>query len=338
MGVLLALLGAAAFSVMNVAIRKGVREGDGDNGVLTTVVINVVAFTVLVAVLVGINGVASWSWVGFWAFVAAGLSSTFLGRTMLFSGIRRIGAARASAIKNATPLVTLAIALTILGERLTPLAAGGILLVLLGIALIVRESIHRAPRLDIATSFQEDPVDLAIESEALAGGGTVETLRGFADRTVTYVAGGMRRQALIGVALAGLAAVSFGTGHALRRVGMDILPDAVLGAMIGSWAALIAYGAAAVLRGQASAIRSTLTARRPYFWVAGLGGTVGQICFFAALLFAPVSHVSVVASSETVLTIFFSGLVAQRVEQVTRRLVLPATLVFGGAVIIALAR
>ena len=133
-------------------------------------------------------------------------------------------------------------------------------------------------------------------------------------------------------------AVVFGSAHALRKVGMDILPDALLGATVGAWAALLANGVTAGLRGRLSALFVSISARRPYFWLAGLVGTFGQLSFFGALAYAPVSHVGVVASSEIVFTVLIAGLVAQRTEQVTRRLILPASLVFGGAIVIALGR
>ena len=43
------------------------------------------------------------------AFAASGICSTYLGRVTLFAGIRRLGAARAAAIKNGMPVVTLVI-------------------------------------------------------------------------------------------------------------------------------------------------------------------------------------------------------------------------------------
>ena len=335
MGVLLALIGASAFAVMNVAVRKGVRPGDRDNGVLTTVVINVAVFTVLLAVTAAARGIAPLTWAGFSAFVGAGLASTFIGRATLFAGIRRAGAVRAAAVKNATPVVTLMIALTLLGERLTPLAGAGIALVLIGVALVVRESTDRSRREDLSTDAT-DPVRIALESEALADAAAVESAAPpGADPPRPP---GMSRPMLVGLGLSGLAALSFGAGHALRKVGMDAVPDALIGATVGSWSALVAYTLGAAASGNVAAIRRSVTARRPYFWLAGIGGGVGQIAFFAALAFSPVAHVSVVAASETILTVAFAGLIAKRAEQITRQLVVPATLVFVGVVAIALAR
>ncbi|MGP1674958.1 MAG: EamA family transporter [Candidatus Limnocylindrales bacterium] len=334
MGVILALVGAASFALMNVSVRKGVRPGEEDNGVLTTVIVSVLIYSPLILIVAATAGITAWSWIGIGVFVVAGLASTFIGRTLLFGGIRRIGAARAAAIKNATPLVTLAIALTVLGEQLVPLTGLGIVLVMSGVFLIIRESMQRSAHGNLATD-PENIVDVALEAEALAEGAPPRSV-GLAGRTWSYVTGDIGGQALVGITLSLVAALTFGAAHALRKVGMDILPDALLGAATGSWAALIGYLVAATARGQLGSVRRSVTARRPYFWLAGLAGAMGQLSFFAALNFAPVSQVSVVASAEIVLTVLFAA-IATHTEHITRRLVLPATLVFGGAAIIALA-
>jgi drug/metabolite transporter (DMT)-like permease len=293
------------------------------------------------ALMLPIRGL-TWSWTGVGAFAAAGLMSTFIGRTLLFTGIRHAGAARAAAVKNATPLFTLIIAVAVLGERVVPLAGFGIGLVLIGIFVLGRESLRR-PVTDDTAATRTGLVELAFESEAIAEGGVPDGLRPdflpppAADETAV-AARSARRSMRFGLTLSAIAAVIFGAGHALRKVGMDIVSDALLGALVGAWAALIAHVATAVVRGRWATVRTAVMARRPYFWLAGITGTIGQLCFFTALAFAPVSHVSVVAASETILTVLLAGLVAQGTERITVRIVVPAVLVFVGVAAIALAR
>ncbi len=333
MGVVLALLGALAFSFMNVFIRNGVRPDDRDDGVLTTMLVNAAMLSSLLAWVVLTAGIGQFSAEAFVWFVVAGLSSTFLGRQTLFGGIRLIGAARAAAIKNATPLVTLIIALTFLGERLTLLAGGGIAMIMVGLFALIAESVQgsRDPSGD-------DPVETGVQAGTLAEAGLWEWTRDLADRTMATIAEPSRRRVLLGVGLGILAALFFGSGHAFRKVGMDLLPDALLGATIGTWTATISYLlVAAVRRRTVAVLRSAITLARPYVWAAGIAGTVGQLSFFAALAFAPVSYVSVVAGSETVITVVLAALLAGRIEAITHRVVLPAGLVFAGTALIALA-
>ena len=335
MGVILALAGALAFSFMNVFMRRGVRADDEDNGLLTTLLVNIAVIAAVLAVTTAAGGARELSVAGGAWFVAAGVSATFFGRNALFGAIRHIGAARGAAIKNATPLVTVAIALVFLGERLSPLAAAGVGLIVAGIALLIMDSLRgtRGQR-----SAGEDPVDEAIESEALAEVGWWDRTRSMADRTVAAIAAPARRRIVVGVTLAAASALAFGSGHAFRKVGMDHMPDALLGAAIGAVTALATYLLTAAVRGRAAGeLRRSITSYRPWFWAAGAAGAVGQMSFFSALAFAPVSHVSVVAGSETVLTVVIAALLAGRLEAITARVVIPAILVFAGASVIGVA-
>jgi drug/metabolite transporter (DMT)-like permease len=51
---------------------------------------------------------------------------------------------------------------------------------------------------------------------------------------------------------------------------------------------------------------------------------------------APISYVSVVSSSETVLTLLFGALALRRLESITLQVIIPAFAIFGGTALIAL--
>lgn len=63
-----------------------------------------------------------------------------LGRAFYYAGIERIGASRAEPIKASMPLFATVLAFFVLGESVTGVQFGGIVLVVLGIALLSRES------------------------------------------------------------------------------------------------------------------------------------------------------------------------------------------------------
>jgi drug/metabolite transporter (DMT)-like permease len=315
LGILLALGAAVSFSVMNLAIRKGGQTYPGENGVLPTLVVNGAAFTIVFAASWLAGGLLELRLDAIAAFMSVGLTGAFLGRTFLFGGINRIGAVRASALKNATPIVTLLIAIGLLGERFMLLGAMGIVLILAGVSVVVRESLR---------SYQPRPAARLGQVEGATGSGG----SAHADR----------RDSAAGVGLALLSAVAFGSSNALSKVGMQIVPDAIQGGSFAAWAALAAYLAAAALRRELRSAIRAMTARRPLFWLAGLAGTAGNLAFFTAVHFAPVGAVTVVGASEVVITTLLGGLLAQRLEQVTRRIAIPALMVFAGAALIALSR
>jgi len=334
MGVLLALLGAFAFALMNVFVRNGVRQSDGNTGVLTTMLVNVAVYAVLLAAAFATGGDVRLEAGGVAWFVLAGISATLVGRQTLFGAIRRIGAARGAAIKNATPLVAVGIAIVVLGEQLTAMAGLGIALIIGGLALLIAEAL----RTGSPDGPPADPVGVALESEAVAETGWWDRTRSLADRTMYAIRVPERRHVVLGVALGVLSALSFGAGHAFRKLGIEILPNALLGATVGTVTALTAYLLVAGVRGRAAAeLRDALTTRRPWIWAAGLAGTVGQVSFFAALAVAPVSHVSAVSGSEIVLTIFLAAMLVRRPEAITARVVVPAILIFAGTALIGLA-
>ena len=314
-GVFLALVGATAFSFMNILIRLGSRYGTRDNGLRATLIVNVVVFTVLLAVLTAVGRGITLSAEGVGAFALAGLFATFVGRYTLFAAIGRIGAARATAIKNATPLVSVSLAIGFLGEVLSLLAALGMALVMLGLCLLLRE----------------------VRTHRTAGEGLDEQLPEAGAARAMRVARPGRHELLAGVAMAGAAALAFGTGHAFRKVGIDVLPDPVLGATIGSWVALVVSLGLSGIRGELGGFVTVVGSFRSSFWLAGAAGAAGQLCFFSALVFAPLSHVAVVAASETVITALLAALLIRHAERVTRQVILPAVLVFGGSALIAIA-
>jgi drug/metabolite transporter (DMT)-like permease len=306
LGVLLAFGTALSFTLMNLAVRQGGRGHPGESAVLPTLVVNVAVFTALFAMAGAAGGVRDVRTDAALVFMSIGLTGAFLGRTFLFAGISRIGVVRASALKNATPVVTLVLAVVLIGERFTILGVAGIVLILVAVFAVVRESLvgYRLPQ--------------AALSRAPGSGGAAV--------------------ARAGVALSGLSAVAFGSSNALGKVGMDIVPDAIQAGSFSGWAAMAAFLLLAAVRRELGAAARAMLAPRPWFWLAGVFGTIGQLCFLAALRFAPVGAVTVVAASEVVLTTLLAGVLVQRAEQVTRRIAIPAVLVFAGAALIAMSR
>ena len=316
MGVLLAFATALSFSVMNLAIRKAGQAYPGENGVLTTVVVNVIAFSALWLAAAGSGTLQQVQPDAVLVFASIGLTGPFLGRTFLFAGIDRIGVVRASAIKSAAPIVTLLMAVLLIGEQFTLLGSAGIVLILAGVFVVVRESLlgARVPSLTTAAG-----------AAAAAAGGTLSGV----DRDRHHVAG---------IVLALLAAVSFGASNGLSKVGLNLVSDAIQAGFFVAWAALALYVGWEAVRGRLREVGPALLSRRSWFWFAGLVGTVGQLTFFTALQHIAVGPATVVAASEIVLTTALGALLAQRLELVTPRIAIPALLVFAGAALIAMSR
>jgi drug/metabolite transporter (DMT)-like permease len=132
--VVLALASAALFGVMTVALRFGLRrQPDADGATLATVL---VAFVVaLVAAL--FEAAARGPDLGdTWLYLLAGLLAPGGSQICFTLAVRDAGPSRTSVAVGAAPLVSVAIALAVLGEPVrVPLLAGAALIVAGGIAL-----------------------------------------------------------------------------------------------------------------------------------------------------------------------------------------------------------
>ncbi len=292
---------------------------------LITTIANVVILSSSVVVLGLAGRLSEWNTTGFLWFVGSGLLTSFLGRNMLFTSIGRIGSSRAAAIKNTAPIFTVAVAVFFLAERLSPAAASGVGLACLGLFLLVYEAFRDPGTNQEQTDGKEGTAQSMLEAETLLEDGELASKPSNSSVLV------------VGALIAVLSAIFFGLGQAIRKVGIEYMPDAFVGAAIASWAALISYLVISFLRGRAGTVlKASFAGLRPQFWLAGVTTTVGQLGFFIAIMYAPVAHVSVIAASETLLTIFLAAVIIGHAENISRQIMIAAFLVFAGAAIVAL--
>ena len=310
MGSLFALLSALAYSVMYFLIRAGVRRGDLDGGAVVTTTVNVILLGGLVSILSLTGTPPAWNLVGVAWFAVAGMLGSGFGRILLLAGMHRMGPVRSVSIVNTAPVVTIGVAVFVLGERLSSTGVIATLLVVAGIALLGFDAF-----------VTPDP---AMRRDTIAAESGTEASTG-------------PSPAIAGLAFSSLSAAAFGVSRVARRLGLTAMPDPLVGAMVGSVTALLTNLAMQAGQGR---IRSVVIASvrdpRPLLWLAGVCSTLGLLFFFLALQHAPLAHVAVVSSSETVMTMLLSWLLFRRREILTLRVVLAAVAVFGAGALIAL--
>jgi drug/metabolite transporter (DMT)-like permease len=127
--VLLALVSAALFGAMTVAVRLGLRDqGDAGGAALATVLPALGVALVAAAFRHDVHHV--------WPFLLAGLLAPGGSQVLFTLAVREIGASRTSVAVGAAPLVAVAIAIVFLGEPLrVPLLLGSLGVVVGGILL-----------------------------------------------------------------------------------------------------------------------------------------------------------------------------------------------------------
>lgn len=132
--ILLPLSGAIALAIQALLLRVATRKRSVSDVILIVYLVNSILLVPVVTVLSYPDyNLTTRSVV---AFVGAGLIGTGLGRIALFTGIQRIGASRAEPIKASAPFFAAIIAVIVLGERMTTEHLLGVVLIVIGIAVI----------------------------------------------------------------------------------------------------------------------------------------------------------------------------------------------------------
>ncbi len=315
-GSVLALASAVAYSAMYFLVRAGVRKGDLDGGAFVTTLVNAVLLSTGVAILALTGHTIPWNVHGVVWLTIAGLLGTFSGRVLMLAGLRRIGPVRTASIVNSTPILTITISVLVLGEVLSGRVVIAAFLVLMGLSLLAVDAFETPDPTLVGAGRRPGP----------AGSTPLEAPRA---RSTT--------PAVVGLGLSALSALSFGTARVARRVGLSAIPDPLAGAMVGACAALVSNLVLQAGQGRLSTVVvASLRDVRPTLWLAGVASTIGLLSFFLALQFSPLSHVAVIASSETVITMMMSWLLFRRREALSGRILIAATCVFSAGVLTAL--
>ena len=143
LSVWVALSAALLYAVSNTTARSALRTASPITASLMLIWIQWILFGLL---LVPAGGFSNINVAGLLLFCAAGLTSPLLFMVFFFTGIQRIGAARAATIKAAAPIYTVIFAVAFLGERPTALRYLGIAAVMAGVLSLVWETADKKDR------------------------------------------------------------------------------------------------------------------------------------------------------------------------------------------------
>ena len=141
LGEILALASAFSFGLASVAIAKGARTSCGESGVFLSVIITTAlsaAGWALTGGSVRAEGALPWTAVAW--FAASGLLATVGGRITMFKAIEFAGVIRASTAPRLMPFLSLVLGWLVLGEIITPAAAGGMTLIAASFVLLYIDS------------------------------------------------------------------------------------------------------------------------------------------------------------------------------------------------------
>jgi drug/metabolite transporter (DMT)-like permease len=296
MGEAIALTSALCFAIANVTVMRGARPGSDDNGAFLSLLLTT-GISALGWLLVGATrGHAPVTLDGLAWFAAAGVFAAFIGRVFLYGSVQRLGAMRASTVRRLSPFFSVLLGLGVLGEAFTARMAGGAVLIVASFAVLVSAQSRRG---------------------------------GAAAAAAAVPVHGLRAGYIFGVA----SAMGYALGNVLRKFGLAVVPDPLLGAFVGSLVGAVMFVLAAHVHAPyRRALVATFRSPNPWLYLAGTMSSAGQILQFAALQLSPMSKVALVSSMEVFLTIGLSMLFAG--ERLSPRVALAAVLGFAGTALL----
>ncbi len=136
LGAILGLGFAIFFGLNSIIVRRGVLKVSVNYIATLTIYCGPVFFFLLILFTGDLFKIAGFSWKAILFFALSGIIHFALGRTFGYRAVQILGATRAGIMTGLNAVVTIVLAIIVLGERLTPLMIVGICLSLSGPILI----------------------------------------------------------------------------------------------------------------------------------------------------------------------------------------------------------
>ena len=316
LGGLFALLAAITFALNNASARRGVLTGSLLQAMAITVPIGVPLFFVATWMAGDLAALFDFSPQAVLALAAAGIVHFVWGRYCNFRATRAMGANLVGPLQQVSLVLTLVLAILVLGETLTPLRLLGICLVALGPMLTMRGDAETRTRPPRATDQAETPVEELENGKPPA----------FA---INYTEGAI---------FALLSALGYGTSPILVRYGLE---HKTLGASLAG--GLISYCAATLIMlpllawpRQWRHVLALEPEASKWFTISGVMVCVSQMFLYMGFAVAPVSVVSPIQRLSMVFRIYFGHLLNPQHEVFGGKVYLGTAVSLIGAVALSL--
>jgi len=297
LGGFFALCAAATFAFNNASVRRAVLTGSIVQGMAITVPIAVPLSFIAALITGNLAAVMGFSPTAVVALSAAGIMHFVWGRYCNYRATRAIGTNLVAPIQQFNLLVTLVLAIWLLGEYLTPLKILGIALILLGPTFTMQKKVPPGER---AVSEEKiTPID--------------------AEKPAAF-----QPKYAEGYTFSLLSAIGYGLSPILVRVGLENhgIGGSFAGGLIASIAATAVFALILLWPGQWRHVWSTDREAVKWFTFSGFLVFFSQMFLYMAMSIAPVTVVSPINRLSILFRLFFS------------RLLNPQHEVFGGQMIV----
>ncbi len=299
LGGFLAICSAACFAFNNASVRRGVLTASIIQGMAITVPLGVPLFFIATLVSGNLAAVMGFSPIALAALAAAGIMHFVWGRYCNYRATRAIGTNLVAPIQQFNLLVTLALAVWLLGEYLTPLKILGIGLILLGPTLTM-------------SGKQALPGERAVSDEKIT---PID-----AEKPAAF-----QPKYAEGYTFSLLSAIGYGLSPILVRVGLENqgIGVSLAGGLVAYSAATAVFALILLWPGRWRHVCSTDPGAMKWFTFSGFLVFFSQMFLYMAMSIAPVTVVSPINRLSILFRLYFSRLLNPRHE------------VFGGSVVLA---
>jgi uncharacterized membrane protein len=281
---LLALISAAGFAFETVTARRGVVTASVTQALAVTVPLGVPIVVVAVAAFGALPVLLGFPAEAVVCLAAAGILHFAWGRYCNYRATKAMGANLVAPVQQSNMLVTLALAVVILGERLTPLRLLGIGLVVLGPALTYGRR-KSGPAAAARAMFRPNYAE--------------------------------------GYLFALLSSTGYGISPVLVRLALENrdLQASLAGGLVSYVAAVLAFALVLLWPGQWRHVRALDRAAGRWLMLSGVVVCLSQMLRYMALTLAPVSVVTPIQRLSLVFRITFSRIINPQHEMFGGRIV-----------------
>ena len=232
MGELLALAAGVCFSLATMLAQRGMKEASAAAGVFVGLVFNNIIYALLLGSQIWVQGVPIVTGEGFLYAVGGGLAGNVLGRTLQFSGVRRIGSARTLSLSLTQTLFGFFFSVLLLKEMPDHLTFMGIVIIVGGVYLLTREQVK--------TEKTRTFVKALVNSDSLTNG---------PEETVVNKKLSLLAPQTAGVIFALLCGLAYSVADLTRKLSLQTLPSPILTSAIGGISALLVQSITFGMRG-----------------------------------------------------------------------------------------
>lgn len=136
-GIAYALLAGALWGVGPLLLKRALKYTNVSTATLVEQHVSVFLLVGL-AIYYGEIGQIDFSGRAFWSFFVAGGVGASFGKVFYYKGIDKVGASKATSVKNSSPFLTAVLAVLFLGEQMSWLLLAGVTLIVFGIVVLTQ--------------------------------------------------------------------------------------------------------------------------------------------------------------------------------------------------------